>query len=180
MSQLAEQRQKFTNIYVKNLPSTVASDSDLNDMYAVYGTIVSAAIQTDEVGKSRGFGFVNFEDHDDAARAVDDTHEKVLPEPNGPIGPDGTPITERRLYVTRAQKKSEREDELRRTYEKMREERMSKYQGVNLFVKNLDDVVTDEDLRAEFSVYGTITSAKVMRNEAAGSKGKCALSPTLS
>lgn len=35
-------------------------------------------------------------------------------------------------------------------------------QGVNLYVKNLDDGIDDERLRKEFSPYGTITSAKVI------------------
>ena len=35
------------------------------------------------------------------------------------------------------------------------------WQGVNLYVKNLDDTINDERLRKEFSPYGTITSAKV-------------------
>lgn len=35
------------------------------------------------------------------------------------------------------------------------------FQGVNLYVKNLDDSINDEKLRKEFSPYGMITSAKV-------------------
>lgn len=35
------------------------------------------------------------------------------------------------------------------------------FQGVNLYVKNLDDSIDDERLRKEFAPYGTITSAKV-------------------
>jgi polyadenylate-binding protein len=41
-------------------------------------------------------------------------------------------------------------------------ERIQRYQGVNLYVKNLDDSITDDLLREHFSNYGTITSAKVM------------------
>jgi len=40
-------------------------------------------------------------------------------------------------------------------------ERLNRYQGVNLYVKNLDDAIDDERLRKEFAPYGTITSAKV-------------------
>jgi hypothetical protein len=39
------------------------------------------------------------------------------------------------------------------------------FQGVNLFVKNLDDTIDDEKLREEFKSFGTITSAKVMVEE---------------
>ncbi len=38
-------------------------------------------------------------------------------------------------------------------------------QGVNLYVKNLDDTIDDERLRKEFATHGTITSAKVMVDE---------------
>lgn len=38
----------------------------------------------------------------------------------------------------------------------------SGFQGVNLYVKNLDDSIDDERLRKEFAPYGTITSAKVL------------------
>jgi len=40
-------------------------------------------------------------------------------------------------------------------------ERINRYQGVNLYVKNLDENIDDEKLRKEFSQFGTITSAKV-------------------
>lgn len=61
-------------------------------------------------------------------------------------------------------KKHEREEELRKQYEAARMEKANKYQGVNLYVKNLADDVDDEKLRDIFATYGTITSAKVMRD----------------
>ena len=65
------------------------------------------------------------------------------------------------LYVGRAQKKYEREAELRARFTKLKEARNRTYQGVNLYIKNLEDDVDDEKLRKEFSMYGSITSAKV-------------------
>ena len=74
------------------------------------------------------------------------------------------------LFVGRAQKRNERQTELRRKFEQMKIERLNRYQGVNLYVKNLDDTIDDERLRKEFAPYGTITSAKVM-TEGGRSKG---------
>jgi len=63
--------------------------------------------------------------------------------------------------VGRFQKKNERQSEIKRKKDLQRQERMNKYQGVNLYIKNLDDTIDDERLKKEFSKFGTITSAKV-------------------
>lgn len=47
-------------------------------------------------------------------------------------------------------------------FDEARQERIAKYQGMNLFVKNLADEVDDDKLRQEFSSFGSISSAKVM------------------
>ncbi|CAO3696493.1 unnamed protein product [Rhizopus stolonifer] len=155
-AKIEQYRAKFTNIYVKNLDESV-TDQELNEMLTKYGPITSALIQTDEEGKTKGFGFVNFENHQDAQKAVDALNE--------------TEHKGKTLYVARAQKKTEREEELRRQYEQAKLEKLAKYQGVNLYIKNLDDEIDDEKLRQEFSVYGVITSAKVMCDEKNTSKG---------
>merc|ERR1712088_1109299 len=49
--------------------------------------------------------------------------------------------------------------------EQMKIERTTIFQGVNLYVKNLDDTIDDERLRTEFTPFGNITSAKVMCEE---------------
>ena len=66
------------------------------------------------------------------------------------------------LYCGRAQKRAERQAELKDKFDRLKQERMNRYQGVNLYVKNLDDNIDDERLRKEFSQFGTITSAKVI------------------
>ncbi|SAM09701.1 hypothetical protein [Absidia glauca] len=155
-AKIEELRAKFTNVYVKNLDTEV-TDDEFTAMFTKYGPVTSALISKDEEGKSKGFGFVNYENFADAHKAVDNLNET---EHNG-----------KTLYVGRAQKKAEREEELRRQYEQAKMEKLAKYQGVNLYVKNLDDDVDDEKIRQEFSVYGVITSAKIMRDEKENSKG---------
>ena len=148
-SKFEEMKANFTNIYVKNIELEV-TDDQFRDLFEKYGEVTSSAITRDETGKSKGFGFVNFSKHDDAAKAVDELHDKEFHGQN--------------LYVGRAQKKHEREEELRKQHEAARVEKASKYQGVNLYVKNLHDDIDDEKLREIFSTSGTITSAKVMRD----------------
>lgn len=155
-SKLDEMKAAFTNLYVKNLESDVTQE-DFEQLFSKYGSVTSAVLSFDEEGKSKGFGFVNFETHEEAQKAVDDLHD--------------TDYHGRKLFVTRAQKKAEREEELRRSYEQAKMEKLSKYQGVNLYIKNLDDDMDDEKLRVEFEPFGTITSCKVMRDEKNISKG---------
>lgn len=152
-SKFEEMKANFTNIYVKNIP-VEATDEEFRELFEKYGDVTSASLARDqETGKSRGFGFVNFINHEHAEKAVDELNGKDFK------GQD--------LYVGRAQKKHEREEELRKSYEAARIEKASKYQGVNLYVKNLDDEVDDDKLRDLFAPFGAITSAKVMRDSAA-------------
>lgn len=77
---------------------------------------------------------------------------------------------EKILFVGRAQKKEERQKEMLEKFENMKQERQKKYAGVNLFVKNLADDTDDDKLREIFSKFGTITSTRVMRDQAGKSK----------
>ncbi|OAY42807.1 polyadenylate-binding protein 7 [Manihot esculenta] len=147
---------KYTNLYVKNLDLDI-SEEVLLEKFAEFGKIVSLVIAKDENGASRGFGFVNFDNPDDARLAM----ERM----------NGTELGSKVLYVGRAQKKAEREQILRRQFEEKRKEQILKYKGSNVYVKNIDDDVTDEDLKEHFSQCGTITSAKLMRDDKGRSKG---------
>ncbi|XP_063042142.1 polyadenylate-binding protein 1b isoform X2 [Engraulis encrasicolus] len=154
-AELGARAKEFTNVYIKNFGEDM-DDEKLREIFSKYGNSMSIRVMTDDSGKSRGFGFVSFERHEDAQKAVDEMNGKEL---NGKL-----------IYVGRAQKKVERQTELKRKFEQMKQDRMTRYQGVNLYVKNLDDGIDDERLRKEFSPFGTITSAKVMM-EGGRSKG---------
>uniref|UniRef100_A0A672PA86 Polyadenylate-binding protein n=1 Tax=Sinocyclocheilus grahami TaxID=75366 RepID=A0A672PA86_SINGR len=154
-AEMGARAKEFTNVYIKNFGEDM-DDEKLREVFSKFGPALSIRVMTDISGKSRGFGFVSFERHEDAQRAVDEMNGKEL---NG-----------KQVYVGRAQKKGERQTELKRKFEQMKQDRMTRYQGVNLYVKNLDDGLDDERLRKEFAPFGTITSAKVMM-EGGRSKG---------
>jgi len=151
-----DQPKRFNNVFVKNF-ADLLDESELSEIFSKFGDITSAVIMRDIDGKSRGFGFVAFKEHEAAEQAVNDM--------------DSTDIKGRKITVCRAQKKAERSTELKMKFEIQKQERINRYQGVNLYIKNLEDTIDDEKLRKEFSQYGTITSAKVMRDDKAISKG---------
>merc|ERR1719367_2715990 len=138
--ELGEKARRFTNVFVKNICEEYDEDQ-LTVMFSKYGKISSVKVMKSEEGKSKGFGFVSFEDPEEAGKACDELN--------------GTDIEGKTVYVGRAQKKAEA----------IKMERMNRFQGVNLYVKNLDDTIDDERLRQEFAPFGTITSARVMNEE---------------
>ncbi|WCJ31222.1 Polyadenylate-binding protein 2 [Euphorbia peplus] len=80
-------------------------------------------------------------------------------------------VDEKEWYVGKAQKKSERESELKGRIEQTVKETVDKFEGLNLYLKNLDDSITDDKLKEIFSEFGTITSCKVMRDPNGASRG---------
>ena len=58
------------NIYVGNLDFKV-DEKDLEGVFVEYGTVSSATVIMDKfTGRSKGFGFVEMEDEDEAAKAI--------------------------------------------------------------------------------------------------------------
>ncbi|OAY35493.1 polyadenylate-binding protein 2 [Manihot esculenta] len=149
-------KTRFNNVYVKNLSETT-TEEDLKKIFGEYGNITSAVVMRDGDGKSKCFGFVNFENPDDAAQSVESLNGKIF--------------DDKEWYVGKAQKKSEREIELKGQFEQTLKETVDKTEGLNLYVKNLDDSITDDKLKELFSEFGTITSCKVMRDPNGVSRG---------
>ncbi|MCI1640535.1 MAG: RNA-binding protein [Bacteroidales bacterium] len=59
------------NIYVSHLSWGTKNDS-LRDLFAQYGEVESANVITDrETGRSRGFGFVEMPNDEEAQKAID-------------------------------------------------------------------------------------------------------------
>lgn len=138
---------KFTNVYVKNFPETF-NEEDLRKEFSEFGDTDSVIIMRDAHGISRGFGFVNFTQPSAAAAAVEKLNGKI--------------INDKVFYVGRAQKKADREADLKAKFEQERNGRLEKLKGANLYLKNLDDTVTDKILQELFGPFGKIISCKVM------------------
>ena len=139
-------KEKFNNVFVKNL-SEGMTEEDLKRIFGEFGPITSVVVMRDGDGKSKCFGFVNFENADDAARSVEALN--------------GQKFDDKEWYVGKAQKKSEREMELKNRFEQNMKEAVDKFQGANLYIKNLDDSIGDDKLKELFAQFGTITSCKV-------------------
>ncbi|KAJ6310502.1 hypothetical protein OIU76_015265 [Salix suchowensis] len=137
------------NIFIKNLDKAIDHKA-LHDTFSVFGNILSCKVATDPSGQSKGYGFVQFDSEEAAQKAI----EKL----NG-------------MLMNDKQKKYEREVELKQRFEQSMKEAADKFQGANLYVKNLDDSIGDEKLKELFSPFGTITSCKVMRDPSGISRG---------
>ncbi len=58
-------------LYVGNLPDS-ATEQDLSDKFAAFGTVKSVKLITDRVtGQSRGFGFIEMASEAEAQAAID-------------------------------------------------------------------------------------------------------------
>ncbi|PQQ05871.1 polyadenylate-binding protein 4-like isoform X1 [Prunus yedoensis var. nudiflora] len=128
----------IANIFVKNLDTSVTS-TQLQDMFGDFGTILSCKV-AEENGKSKGFGFVQFDTEDSAMAAVSALNDTVIMGKN--------------LYVSKFVKKSERLSEF-----------------TNLYVKNLDEDVTEDLLEEKFSLYGRVDSLAIMKDANRKSRG---------
>jgi len=83
-------------VYVGNLSFSV-DDTALKDLFASYGEVSEAKVVNDKYsGRSRGFGFVTFENEEDAKKAIAEM--------------DGKEIQGRALKVNEARPMEDRRD----------------------------------------------------------------------
>jgi len=139
----------FTNVYVKEL-NTDINEKEFEEIFTPYGTITSSTLKE---SNGKPYGFVNFEKHEEAVKAVEETNEKE--------------IKGKKLYVARAQSKAEREEFLRNKRQKL----LEKTKNCNLYMRNLSSNVTEKTLIDTFSRFGKITSVAVAKDKDGISKG---------
>ena len=66
------------NIYVGNLPYNVVEE-DLREIFEEYGEVASVKIISDKLtGRSKGFGFVEMEEDQEARKAIEELNNAEL------------------------------------------------------------------------------------------------------
>jgi len=144
----SDQNRQFNNLYVKNFPSEEFSDKDLKTLFEKYGSVKSAVVMKDS--KGRGFGFICFEKADEAARAVEELSKEQ----------DADKPDEKKLYVRRALKKHEREEEVRQASLNLK---IANARSM-LHVRSFTEEVKMEDLKAFFEKFGELKSMSKKSN----------------
>jgi len=102
---LKQKEQVWTNVFVKDIDPTI-TDKELESKFVAFGPVTSCVIANNENtnpnadGTPSRFGFVNFENHEDAVKAVAALH--------------GSELGTKKIWCGRAQKKAEREQELKK------------------------------------------------------------------
>jgi len=153
---LMQKGNSWSNVYVKDLDPAV-TEAQLTEFFEKFGKTTSVAIMRNPDGTSKGFGFVCYEKHDDANSAVEKMQSQLF--------------GNKKIWCGPAQKKSEREQELKTKFRVLKLEQMTKYSGINLYIKNLEDEINEERLKKEFTQFGTIKSARIMVDEKGNSRG---------
>lgn len=135
------------NIFIKNLDKSI-DNKMLYDTFSTFGNILSCKIATDEENKSKGYGFVHYEDESSCQAAIDKVNGKML--------------KEKIVYVGPFKSRREREDEQGGPLEQLYS---------NVFVKNVDDSITEEEFKAMFEKFGSVTSFVLKSYEDGAKKG---------
>ncbi|OEL36738.1 Polyadenylate-binding protein 7 [Dichanthelium oligosanthes] len=136
-------RSGVGNIFVKNLSDSV-DNASLQELFSKFGDVLSCKVAKNEDGTSRGYGFVQFASQESADAAIENLH--------------GSLFNDRKLHVATFVKKSERSAN-------------SDDKFTNLYMKHLDDDITEELVRLKFSQFGPIISVKIMRRPDGSSLG---------
>jgi nucleolin len=137
-----------SKLYIGNL-SWDTQPEDLRQAFEEYGSIIFCDVITDPNGRSRGFGFVEFEDAEQAAAAIDGTNGRDL---------DGREI--RVDYVAARGARPERPPRTGGM----------KYNnnGHRIYIGNLPWKMDEYDLRDTFEEFGEVSDARVITDRETG------------
>ncbi|KAK3266337.1 hypothetical protein CYMTET_25033 [Cymbomonas tetramitiformis] len=140
--EVAEPKSK---LYVGNISWDTQAD-DLTSAFGEYGNVTQCDVVTDATGRSRGFGFVTYENTDDATAAVEALNGHVI---------DG-----RELRVDfHQQNRTPRERTARPQQNRS---------GHRIYIGNLPWRFDDYDLKDAFDEFGNVEDARVITDRETG------------
>lgn len=157
-------------LYVGSLPETFTTQ-DLEEVFGKVGTIKSSKILTDKEGKSREFGFIEFENEDDLQKAVDQLNETQIGEKTIKVEVS-KPRESRRRYPRGGSFRGRRGGFRgrrggfrggRRGSATRKPQTDRPLSTTTLFVRNLPFSTTDEELLKVFEAFKPV-SANVVRS----------------
>lgn len=146
----------FTNVYVKNFPSTLTEER-LRTILEKYGPINSFYFPLDKEYKPVGYACANYTNSSDALAAIEALHEKLtfdLSEYS-----DDNVLVAPPFYIQRAEKKKDREESLRKQFDLLSLE--GSHSKKNLYISNIPDSFSKEEIKSIFEKFGTVTNLKV-------------------
>jgi polyadenylate-binding protein len=73
------------NVFIKNLDKSIDNKA-MYDTFSAFGNILSCKVATDEVGNSKGYGFVHFETEAAASKSIDKANGMLLNGKNVYVG----------------------------------------------------------------------------------------------
>lgn len=112
-------RSGAANVFIKNLDKEIDNKA-LHEIFSSFGSILSCKVATDASGQSKGYGFVQFDQEEAAQNAINKLN--------------GMLVNDKPVFVGPFVRKQERENSLDKT------------KFCNVFVKNLSESTTKEDL----------------------------------
>ncbi|XP_078439120.1 polyadenylate-binding protein 7-like isoform X2 [Wolffia australiana] len=132
------------NVFVKNLDSSI-DGAKLEEIFSTHGEILSSKVATDEDGRSKCYGFVQFQTEKSAQAAIEALNGSQE---------HGT----RKLYVAKFVRKSLRPQP---DFPK----------SSTVFIKNLDESITETLIQESFLKFGAVRKVKIVKNEAGAYRG---------
>ncbi|EAX98383.1 Polyadenylate-binding protein, putative [Trichomonas vaginalis G3] len=144
--------ETFTNVFIKPLlVKYFKTNEDLAKLMKDFGEFVNPSIKFNDDGTSSEFGFCNFMYHQDAVKAVESL--------NGKMHISG----EFEFVCCRAQTKAERQAFLAEQSAEFRRRLYEETRGRNLYIKNIDRSINDEEFEEYFKQFGEVEKCLISR-----------------